>query len=1489
MAYPEQFGEQFGPADQDIATVQSWLGAHGFQVGQVQPGKQVIEFSGNVAQMRDAFHTQIHKYVVNGETRHANAGAAQIPSALAPVIGGFVSLNNFRPKRYIRVLGQATYNTQTHIAKPEWTYGNGSGVTFPLAPADYAKQYDLSPLYAAGINGSNQTIAIVNDSNINIDLVNQFRSIFGLSANPPQVIIDGNDPGIDGINNPDGPNFDSGEAYLDVEWSGAVAPAATIDLVIAADTALENGLFLAMEHAVFGNIAPVISLSFGFCEAGLGSNNSFLNGLWEQAAAQGTTVLVSAGDNGSAGCDNDNSQYYAVGGLAVSGYASTPYNVAVGGTDFFYSDYNNPALLNTQLGTYWNTTPTQLPQASLLQVIPEQPWNDSQYGLNAINYYTDISGSTATTIAGGSGGASSLYTKPAWQTGVGVPADGVRDLPDVSLYAADGLNYSFYPICAVDGDCQSPSGSNLIQITGVGGTSAAAPSFAGIMALVNQEHGRQGQANFVLYPLKTQFPAAFHDVTNGTNSVPCAFSPSSPNCIAVNNPISVTDPTYGLAEEGQLGTGATPDYNAAAGYNLATGLGTPDAYVLVTHWGSVKFASTTVNLTSPAAGAIITHGSLVTFTGTVTGTGGATPTGDVAIETNSTEPVNQGQNFYTLSGTGSFSGSFNYLPGGTYSVWANYGGDATNASSASAKAQITVNPESSSTYFNILDVATPATGTIAINPGTTNIPYGTQLIPAAEPFPTTYYNQCVINPNPPASCNTTFFTLPTGTVTFADNGITINTAVVNTEGDAEFNAPWSVGAHSVTARYSGDASYTASSAAAITFSIAKDTPLVVLSSAAQTPSGTYQGGQSMVFTIQVENSANLTNESDFGIGYSNPAAAPTGNITVSGFPAGVPTSATLHAAVDPTTNSPEGVATITAPATTPAGTYSVTISYLGDSNYTAASSGALSVTIVGATSGLLASTTAASATGSISPTTSIAVTGTVTGQSGKAAPTGTVLFFSSGYGLSQVAINPGAGDSSSFSATLNSQSLFQGANLITVQYSGDAVYAPSSTTLSAIASPLSDFSIVPEATIVPVSAGGSAAADTVNVYSVNGFSGMVSFTCTAPSGVNCPSPSPAILASGGSALVTLNISASSLAANGNNSILLTATAGSFVHTLAIQAFVIGPAASLSPTSAFFGTQLLGTSSAPGAVTLSNAGESVLSITSIAIAGGNSGDFSLTHNCTLSPSSLAVNAACVIQPTFKPTAAGPRKSSISISDNAGSGVQTILLTGVGTAINTAPSSLNFNSQQVGTPSTSKPVVITNEGGTAVNLWQITFVGANAGDFSQSNTGTCGNSLGAGANCTVNVIFTPAAAGGRAASLVISDDGGGSPQAVTLMGTGTSGPVARLSTAVVIFGEQAVGSSSQGEMVVLTNAGDRPLAVGSITVTGASRRDFAQSNNCGAGLAPGASCTIAIRFTPSAAGTRTAVITVPSNSQPGSLQLKVQGTGAAGKRRPILETD
>ncbi len=241
------------------------------------------------------------------------------------------------------------------------------------------------------------------------------------------------------------------------------------------------------------------------------------------------------------------------------------------------------------------------------------------------------------------------------------------------------------------------------------------------------------------------------------------------------------------------------------------------------------------------------------------------------------------------------------------------------------------------------------------------------------------------------------------------------------------------------------------------------------------------------------------------------------------------------------------------------------------------------------------------------------------------------------------------------------------------------------------------------------------------------------------------------------------------------------------------------AVTLSPTSLFFGIQLMATSSAQSTITLTNNSGSPLTISSITVAGANSNDFGVSHNCPISPSTVAAGNSCTLHATFTPQAAGPRKSSISINDNSGSGVQTILLTGVGTAISAAPSSLNFNSQQLGTPSTAQAITITNEGGTAVNLWQITFVGANAGDFSQSNTGTCGNSLGAGANCMVNVIFTPAAVGSRTASLLISDDGGGSPQVVTL--AGTAQPPAN-----VIFYDDFTGTTLSSAWTVISRYGE-----------------------------------------------------------------------------------
>ena len=933
---PQQFGEQYGPDDQDIQTIESWVESQGFQILKVNPGKQTLEIAGTVGALQKAFHTSIHKYSVNGQTHYANATEPQIPVALAPVLGGFVSLNNFRLKHYSRYLGSATYDTKTHQATPQWTLPGGTlGNVYALAPEDFATQYDVTPLYKAStpLTGTGQTIAIVNESNINTNFVNNFRTLFGLPASAPQVIIDGNDPGIDGDNNPDGSNGASAEAYLDVEWSGAVAPGATIDLVIAGDTSMENGLYLAAERAVYSNIAPVMSISFGECETNLGPDNLFLQGLWEQAAAQGITVMVSTGDSGSAGCDDPDSETVAIHGLAVNGFASTPFNVAVGGTDFVYPNA-------AALATYWNST-NDSSNGSLKSYIPEQVWNDSQFGTNLL---TTPGGS----ISGGSGGPSTCGNptldstntevvscaptpKPSWQVGTGVPADSARDIPDLSLFAANGANGSFYAVCAADGDCQ-PGGTS-VQISGFGGTSVASPAFAGIMAIVNQQYGPQGQADYEFYPLSAKTPTAFHDITVGTNQMPCTAGTA--NCT----------------------NGELTGYPAAAGYDLATGLGTIDANVLVTNWNSRSkgTASTTTLMLSSTSFA---HGTPINLNFSVTGSGG-TPTGDVAVLTDSPLPSLTALGFLTLSNGAATDTGETTLPGGTYNVWATYSGDGTFAPSTSTKTAVTVTPEASTLY---LQVKGNLGGQLSDLTGQ-QVPYGTPAYLNGDPVPTSYYN---------CNSNCKAYTYATGTVTFTDSGNALNTVAVNSEGDAEYaTGALAIGSHSIAATYSGDASYNkgTSQPSTVAFTVVKGNTAVSVSS----PLSTINAGTPLTITAVV-------NTAGGGV-------PPTGTVT---FMAGSTNLGTSNVSALANSYATATYNITTAQSAALSGTVDLTANYSGDTNYNAGTTTAPGFPLtVNSSAALTASTTTATASSmTTSPSAAINVSITVTGKTGGVAPTG---------------------------------------------------------------------------------------------------------------------------------------------------------------------------------------------------------------------------------------------------------------------------------------------------------------------------------------------------------------------------------------------------------------------------------------------------------------------------------------------------------------------
>jgi hypothetical protein len=522
----------------------------------------------------------------------------------------------------------------------------------------------------------------------------------------------------------------------------------------------------------------------------------------------------------------------------------------------------------------------------------------------------------------------------------------------------------------------------------------------------------------------------------------------------------------------------------------------------------------------------------------------------------------------------------------------------------------------------------------------------------------------------------------------------LNTAVINAEGDAEYNAPYAVGSHSVTASYSGDNSYNASTAAAITFTVGKDTPQILLSaSVIDSSNNNLVNGpnQPTVLTVQIENTPQNSSGSPV------PISPPTGTVTLSSSLSGFSGTATLSPAVDPNDNAVEGVATFTVPAGSVSGTYAVSIQYNGDPNYNLVSA-SQNLSIENLTGdGGLTSTVAASMTGTISPSTSVTISGTVTGQSGKAAPTGAVYVYSSGNDPTGVGIAPGTGDVSTFTITLNSQTLFQGANQITLQYFGDKNYNPSAVNLSnTLSNPLSDFTLVPSTTIVPVVIGASGTAS-INLASVNGFSGAVSLTCKAASGITCSIPSPATLSSGGSASATLTVISTSSTAAGNYNVLITGTdpTGKYVHTLGIQAVV----------SSNIGFSLTNS----GSLTITHGATTGNTATiSVTPAGGFTGVVDLSCAVTASPTGATSPVTCGIPGTVNITGTSAATATLTVGSTATTtvGAYSIQVTGKDAATGKITSSTVESVTVTGlTPTvtvTASPSTITTGGSLTVTV-------------------------------------------------------------------------------------------------------------------------------------------------------------------------------------------
>jgi len=933
---PEEYGDQFGVSANDLGTLSAWLALQGFTVEKTARASNWISFSGTAGDLGRAFGTEMHRYQSSGESHFANATEISVPEAFSDVADSVLGMNDFLPKPPARTK-----------PRPEFNASNGNHY---LAPDDLATIYDIAALYAAGFDGTGQKLAIIGQTDINLSDIRGFRSQFGLPANDPQLLLDGADPGVSAA--------DETEADLDLEWSGAVARNATIIYVYS------QNVFESLQYAIDQNVAPVISMSYGSCEAG---SPSTYRTLAQQANSQGITWMNSSGDSGAAGCDYD--AMIAVNGPSVTFPADIPEVTAVGGSEF--NEANGQGWASKNSSTF----------ASATGYLPEKAWNDSSNGGG---------------IAASGGGASVTFRKPWWQSGAGVPNDNDRDVPDVALTAsADHDGYLLY------------TNGNL---TAVGGTSASSPVFAGLVSILNQylvAKGVQSKAglgniNPNLYSLAQGTTTIFHDITAGNNVVPCKTGTTG-----------CTTGSFG--------------YNAGPGYDLVTGLGSVDAFNLVSNWTSLPAATgTTMTLTSNPSS--IAQSASTTITALVKAVSGTTaPTGSVTFTDGGTTLGSA----TLVNGSASITVKATSLSAGSNVLNANY---APTGSFASSSASVTVTVT--------VPLITTST-TLTVSPASITTSGSTQLTATVKA----------------ASGSTA----PSGAVTFMAGTTNLGTANL-TSGSASLSvnaSALSVGTNAVTAVYAANSTFGGSTSKAVSVTVTAP-PAATTTLVSANPTTIEQTG-STVLTATVK-----------------PAS---GN----GLPSGTVNFSLGSTVLGLATLAPVGgveTATLTVKGSKLAvGSNTITATYSGATAFSG-SSASLSVVV---NAPLTATTTSVSASpASIASTASTQLTATVKAASGSTTPGGNVSFTvgSTTLGSATLAANGTA------SITVKGSSLGAGRNVITASYSGAAAFtasagsvtvsvtAPSaSVTLAITASPATIAqNASTQLTITAKTAGGSAVA-----------------------------------------------------------------------------------------------------------------------------------------------------------------------------------------------------------------------------------------------------------------------------------------------------------------------------------------------------------------------------------------------------------------------------
>jgi subtilase family serine protease len=666
---PDQFAAQFGMSDADLSKVQSWLEQQGFSIDRVARSKNAIHFTGTVRQVEQAFQTEMHYYKVNGAQHFAPSTALSVPSALAPTVLAISNLDDFRPVSH--AISRKNANAKRNFTGAGSTTAANETIFF--APGDIKTAYDVNPLYNSSVTGTGQTITIVGQSAIMNSDIEAFESAAGLAIKDPVPFLVPNSG-----NSTVEADGDEAESDLDLEWSGAMAPGATINFVYVGSNQ-NYSTFDAIQYAIDEKIGTIVSSSYGVCEVALGGVT--LESSFEQGTAQGQTFMAAAGDDGSTDC-------YGISGLtaaqqtalAVDYPASSIYVTGMGGTEIS----NANAAYSTVGDGYWeaDSGTTDLVN-SVEQYIPEMVWNDDLPNCGQTNC-----------LSATGGGASILFPKPTWQAGVpGIPTDGKRDVPDLALYASpENPGYLF---CSSDtsfwtsgqeSSCTSGfEDSATGYLTAAGGTSFDGPIFSGILALINQKQGYttgQGLVNPTLYTLAanaTTYAAAFHDITTGNNdcTVPA-------NC------------------------SSTGGFSAGTGYDQVTGLGSLDATNLATAWPAstgtgTSLITTTTSITASNSSPSVNTAD--TFTITVSAATG-TPTGTVSLTVDAGTAVSE-----TLASNGTYVYTYTFTTAGSHTILASYPGTATYASSTGS---VTVNVGTvSSGKGTIALAATPSTLTVA--------------------------------------------------------------------------------------------------------------------------------------------------------------------------------------------------------------------------------------------------------------------------------------------------------------------------------------------------------------------------------------------------------------------------------------------------------------------------------------------------------------------------------------------------------------------------------------------------------------------------------------------------------------------------------------------------------------------------------------------------------------------------------------------------------